>query len=221
MQTDALQPNFELSMCNIFNCNPTGRNGNALSVWVFWGKNKILSPDKTDSLAFCIALSLALCPLALACIFCVVAAVVVLKIRACVWKTKGKKYKNAPPTKGGGRGVVCTDEWGEWRDWRLASVSYRVAMAKIQCNCDSRRSRCASFTTPCPLSLTPLSPPAFHRLPPLLFFLWCVAHTPRSTFSKMHFSRQQQHRPQMLHFVGNGGWLRGELSGRVGGNGRF
>lgn len=41
----------------------------------------------------------------------------------------------------------------------MASVSYRVAMAKIQCNCDSRRSRCASFTTPCPLSLTPLSPP--------------------------------------------------------------
>jgi len=65
MQTDALQPNFELSMCNIFNSDSTGRN---VHHWGLWGsgggKNKILSPDKTDSLAFSIAVLLTL-PLAL------------------------------------------------------------------------------------------------------------------------------------------------------------
>lgn len=67
--------------------------------------------------------------------------------------------------------------------WRLSAI---VAMAKIQCNCDCRRSCSASFTTPFPHS-THTHP--FHTLThnpthgPLLCFLGCVAHTPHSLFA--------------------------------------
>lgn len=71
-------------------------------------------------------------------------------------------------------------------------LSGGVAMAKIECNCDSWRCRAASFQLASPLC----NPFAFHipiYSPSNALPIRPVAH---STSDQMHFSRQQ---PQMLH----------------------